>query len=59
MRKTIAVLVVLAMSSFSWVSAQVGERLPEIKAVKWYNSMPLSNEDLEGKALLLEVFRTW
>ncbi len=59
MRKTIAALVVLAASSLCPAAAQVGAPLPEIKAVKWYNTPPLTNEDLHGKAVLVEVFRTW
>ena len=59
MRKTIAALVVLAAGSICQIEAQVGSPLPEIKAVKWYNTPPLTNEDLHGKAVLVEVFRTW
>lgn len=37
----------------------VGTTPPEIEAVKWYNTMPLSFEELKGRAVLVEVFRTW
>ena len=37
----------------------VGKSPPEFKATKWYNTAPLSLDDLKGKAVLLQVFRTW
>ena len=36
-----------------------GAQMPEFKAVKWYNTPPLALEQLQGKAILVEVFRTW
>jgi hypothetical protein len=33
--------------------------MPEFEALKWYNTPPLSLEDLKEKAVLIEVFRTW
>lgn len=36
-----------------------GGKVPEFNATKWYNSPPLTLEDLKGKAVLLQVFRTW
>lgn len=59
MRRAIAALAVLAATSLCPVAAQAGQPLPEIRAVKWYNTPPLTNEDLHGKAVLIEVFRTW
>ena len=42
------------------VSAQqIGQPLPDIEAVKWYNTPPLALEQLRGRAVLVEVFRTW
>ena len=38
---------------------EIGAEVPEIQAVKWYNSPPLTMEDLRGQAVLVEVFRTW
>jgi hypothetical protein len=32
---------------------------PEFNAIKWYNTAPITLEDLKGKAVLLQVFRTW
>jgi hypothetical protein len=46
---------VLASPAFT----QSASALPELKAVQWYNSPPLVLEDLRGKAVLIEVFRTW
>ncbi len=37
----------------------VGSTPPEIEAVRWYNTMPLTFEQLQGRAVLVEVFRTW
>jgi hypothetical protein len=34
-------------------------KVPELNALKWYNTAPLTLEDLKGKAVLLQVFRTW
>ena len=39
----------------SLVTAALGR----VSAVKWYNAPPMRFEDLRGKAILLEVFRTW
>jgi hypothetical protein len=36
-----------------------GKPPPELKAEKWYNSAPLTLADLKGKAVLVQVFRTW
>jgi hypothetical protein len=32
---------------------------PEFKPDKWYNSVPITLDDLKGKAVLIQVFRTW
>lgn len=40
-------------------AAQVGSRAPEFNAARWYNSPPLTMESLAGKAVRIEVFRTW
>lgn len=37
----------------------IGERPPELDAVKWYNTPPLALEDLQGQTVMVEVFRTW
>lgn len=37
----------------------IGTPPPEFKATKWYNTAPISLEDLKGKTVHLVVFRTW
>ena len=49
----------LPLAAPSAVAQRVGETVPEFTAVKWYNAPPMRFEDLRGKAILLEVFRTW
>jgi hypothetical protein len=39
--------------------AQVGQKPPELEAVKWYNTPALTWDQLQGKAVMIEVFRTW
>ena len=48
-------LVLVAAST----SAQVGQKAPALDVVQWYNSPPISAELLEGRTVLIEVFRTW
>ena len=49
-----------ATVALAWTpSAQVGQKPPELDAVKWYNTPPLALEQMQGKAILVEVFRTW
>jgi len=58
MRLAIGTALVAACASAA--SAQnVGEPLPAFEAVRWYNTPALSAEDLHGKAVLIDVFRTW
>jgi len=40
-------------------AAGAGGQVPEFVATKWYNTAPLTLEDLKGKGVLLQVFRTW
>jgi hypothetical protein len=37
----------------------VGKAPPEFNATKWYNTAPISLDDLKGKAVHLVIFRTW
>ena len=58
MRKVL--MAAAATVAMTWsASAQVGETPPELEAVKWYNTPPLALEQMQGKAVLVEVFRTW
>jgi len=60
MKKHLLSLALVATVAATAASAQsIGQRPPEIKAVKWYNTPPLALEQLQGKAILVEVFRTW
>jgi hypothetical protein len=36
-----------------------GQTPPEFNAAKWYNTAPISLDDLKGKVVHLVVFRTW
>lgn len=54
---TTAVLAVAATTVHT--QANLGRPMPAIEAVKWYNTPPLAMEQLQGKAILVEVFRTW
>jgi len=58
MRLPMALALVAACASTA--SAQnLGEPMPAFDAVRWYNTPALSAEDLNGKAVLIDVFRTW
>jgi hypothetical protein len=37
----------------------IGQPPPEFKGTKWYNTAPISLDDLKGKTILIQVFRTW
>jgi hypothetical protein len=39
-------------------SAQVGEKA-NLDVVQWYNTPPISAEQLLGHGTMIEVFRTW
>jgi hypothetical protein len=52
-------IALLAAAPLVPASAQVGRVPPEMKVVKWYNTPPLALEQLAGKGVLIEVFRTW
>lgn len=46
----------LAMAATS--SAQVGQRA-KLDVERWYNSPPISADQLQGHTVMIEVFRTW
>jgi hypothetical protein len=48
-----------ALAARADAQAATGKAPPEFKADKWYNTAPISLEDLKGKAVLIQVFRTW
>ena len=49
---------VLALAATAPSAAQSGT-MPDFAGATWLNSPPLSAEDMEGRAVLVEVFRTW
>lgn len=36
-----------------------GEAPPEFNGKKWYNTAPITLDDLKGKVVHIVVFRTW
>ena len=50
---------VLAVAGASATAADPGDPMPAFDAVRWYNTPALTNADLQGKAVLIDVFRTW
>ncbi|MHC4823404.1 MAG: hypothetical protein ACYTEP_05220 [Planctomycetota bacterium] len=48
----------LALAAAAPAAAQSGT-MPDLTGATWLNSPPLSAEDFEGRAVLVEVFRTW
>jgi len=60
--KTIALTLAsatLALALSGSASAQASGTMPDFTDATWLNTPPLSVEDLEGHAVLVEVFRTW
>lgn len=50
----------LAVSATAPASAQAASgTMPEFSGATWFNTPPLTTEDLEDRAVLFEVFRTW
>lgn len=49
----------LVLSAASLLSGSASEELPDFNAVEWWNSIPLTLEQLRGRAVFVEVFRTW
>ena len=59
MRLSLTALAVLALAPAMAAQSAVGGPAPELDALKWYNTPPLTMEAFKGKAVLVEVFRTW
>jgi len=59
MKKLIGILALATVALAPSASGQVGQAPPAIEGVRWYNTPPLALEKLHGKAVLVEVFRTW
>ena len=56
MKRLLTVLALCAGASAT--GAQVGQKA-ELDVVRWYNTPPISPELLQGRGILIEVFRTW
>ena len=57
-----AFLLGLSLAAFACprpAAAQVGDRPPKLEAVKWFNSPPLVLDELQEKAVWIQIFRTW
>jgi hypothetical protein len=52
------VLAVTALTSLT-TAQTTGVAFPEFDAAKWYNTAPITLEDLQGKAVMIEYFATW
>lgn len=39
-------------------SAQVGQKA-NLDVVQWFNTPPITTDQLQGHAVVVEVFRTW
>ena len=52
-------LAFLALTAPAPAQDVAGKPPPELKGSKWYNTAPISLDDLKGKAVLIQVFRTW
>ena len=55
--KRVLTAVALAAAATT-ASAQVGQKA-NLDVVQWYNTPPISAEQLQGHTVLVEVFRTW
>ncbi len=58
-RILVAAALVVASAPGAFAQDGVGSPAPKLDAVKWYNTPPLTMEAFHGKAVLVEVFRTW
>ena len=56
---SLAAAAALALAPATVAQTAVGGPAPELDAIKWYNTPPLTMEAFKGKAVLVEVFRTW
>jgi hypothetical protein len=52
-------LVLAGLALGAAATIQSGRDAPEFDGKKWYNTAPLTLEDLKGKAVHIVVFRTW
>lgn len=58
--KTLPTLIVGAALALAAAPAATAQgSMPEFENATWLNTPPLSTQDMEGRAVLVEVFRTW
>ena len=57
--KALLGVVFVCVALLARAEAQVGQRAPEFDGRQWYNTAPLTLEDLAGKTVHIVVFRTW
>jgi hypothetical protein len=59
MRNALALVVLTAPFAAPLPAQSLGSPAPKIEAVRWYNTPGFEIDDLKGKAVLVDVFRTW
>lgn len=57
-RQLLTVLALAVLPLLGWALG-AEQKAPEFQAKQWYNTAPIQLEDLEGKVVLIQVFRTW
>ncbi|MDP7061827.1 MAG: hypothetical protein QF489_02695 [Planctomycetota bacterium] len=48
-----------ALAFTASADAQRSGTMPDFTDATWFNTPPISAEDMEGHAVMVEVFRTW
>ena len=49
----------LALAVTSPIAAQDPGTMPDFADATWFNTPAFSSEDMQGRAVMVEVFRTW
>jgi hypothetical protein len=49
----------LTLAAASPTTAQEPGAMPDFEGATWFNTPALSMADMEGRAVMVEVFRTW
>ena len=49
----------LTLAAASPTAAQEPGTMPSFEGATWFNTPALSMGDMEGRAVMVEVFRTW
>lgn len=56
---SLAAALAVAVLAVPSPAQELGKAPPELDALQWYNAPSLGLKDLRGRAVLVEVFRTW